>query len=58
VAEGVEEPEQAEFLRQGGCDLVQGYLVSPAVPPEELERLLADRPVLLSPEGRETPDRV
>ncbi|MGZ8687289.1 MAG: EAL domain-containing protein, partial [Gaiellaceae bacterium] len=28
VAEGVEEPEQLERLRELGCDLVQGYLLA------------------------------
>jgi diguanylate cyclase (GGDEF)-like protein len=37
VAEGVETPEQAEFLAAHGCDLLQGYLFSEALPPEALE---------------------
>jgi diguanylate cyclase (GGDEF)-like protein len=41
VAEGVETPQQQDLLREGGCDLMQGYLFSPAVPPDEIERLLA-----------------
>jgi diguanylate cyclase (GGDEF)-like protein/PAS domain S-box-containing protein len=32
VAEGVETPEQESFLRAMGCDQLQGYLFSPAVP--------------------------
>lgn len=28
VAEGVETPEQAAFLKAIGCDLLQGYLYS------------------------------
>ena len=32
IAEGVEHPEQAEFLRQHSCDQMQGFLVKPPVP--------------------------
>ena len=38
VAEGVETEEQRVFLREQGCDEVQGYLVALPVPPEEVER--------------------
>jgi diguanylate cyclase (GGDEF)-like protein/PAS domain S-box-containing protein len=34
LAEGVETEEQADLLRELGCDLAQGFLWSPAVPPE------------------------
>jgi diguanylate cyclase (GGDEF)-like protein len=37
VAEGVETTAQADFLREQGCQLLQGFLYSPAVPAEELE---------------------
>ncbi len=40
VAEGVETTEQAEFLRANGCDELQGYLLSPPVPPQEFARFL------------------
>jgi len=33
VAEGVETQEQLAFLRECGCDLVQGYLVGEPIPP-------------------------
>jgi len=36
IAEGVENEEQYRLLRQKGCDGVQGYLFSPALPPGEI----------------------
>jgi diguanylate cyclase (GGDEF)-like protein len=38
VAEGVETEGQATFLRRHGCDELQGYLISRAVPPTEFVR--------------------
>jgi predicted signal transduction protein with EAL and GGDEF domain/DNA-binding NarL/FixJ family response regulator len=40
LAEGVEDQAQFMFLRQLGCDAVQGFYVSGAVPAEEFARLL------------------
>ncbi len=40
VAEGVEELEQAEILRECGCDELQGYLFAKPVPASEFERFL------------------
>lgn len=37
VAEGVEYPEQVEFLRSIGCDMVQGYVFSPPLPVEDFD---------------------
>jgi EAL domain-containing protein (putative c-di-GMP-specific phosphodiesterase class I) len=39
VAEGIETREQAEALRDLGCDIGQGFLFSKAVPAEEMEAL-------------------
>lgn len=43
VAEGVEQPEQAAFLRSLGCDESQGFFYSPAVPANQLAALLVDK---------------
>ena len=45
IAEGVETPAQAEFLRSKGCDEVQGFLVSRPVSGEDLISLF-DRNLL------------
>ncbi|WP_445678612.1 EAL domain-containing protein [Radicibacter daui] len=42
VAEGVENRKQCEFLEAHGCEVVQGYLLSPPVPADELEHWLRD----------------
>jgi diguanylate cyclase (GGDEF)-like protein len=40
VAEGVESREQVDFLRQRGCDELQGFLLSPPIPPDRFARFL------------------
>ncbi|HEX4331910.1 MAG TPA: EAL domain-containing protein [Usitatibacter sp.] len=40
VAEGVETESQLQFLRDKGCDEMQGFFFSPAVSADELESLL------------------
>jgi EAL domain-containing protein (putative c-di-GMP-specific phosphodiesterase class I) len=42
IAEGVETPEQLEFLRRYDCDEVQGYLVSRPLPAEAFARFVAE----------------
>lgn len=46
VAEGVETGEQLAFLRERGCDGMQGYLFSAALPAADFETLLRDPPSL------------
>ena len=41
VAEGVETPEQLAFLRETGCDQIQGFLISRPLPQHEADALLA-----------------
>lgn len=36
VAEGVEQQHHADFLREAGCEIAQGYLFSKPLPPDEL----------------------
>ena len=43
IAEGVETEEQMNFLLAQQCDNIQGFLISRALPPEELVHLLAER---------------
>ena len=40
VAEGVETPEQLEFLRRHGCNQIQGFLCSQALPATEFLAML------------------
>ncbi len=40
VAEGVEDEQQYQYLHATGCDVIQGYLFSRPLPPEEVEGML------------------
>lgn len=42
TAEGVDDPMALSLLRVMGCDLVQGYLISPPLPFDALDAFLAD----------------
>ncbi|MBT3360708.1 MAG: EAL domain-containing protein [Rhodospirillales bacterium] len=42
VAEGVETRDQLDFVRQNGCDLVQGYFFSKPIPADQFFELMTD----------------
>ncbi len=44
VAEGVETQEQLAFLRERGCNAMQGYVLARPLPAAEFARFLRDRP--------------
>jgi EAL domain-containing protein (putative c-di-GMP-specific phosphodiesterase class I) len=44
VAEGVETVEQLNFLKQTGCQLVQGYYFGKPLPPEKFASLYTKPP--------------
>jgi EAL domain-containing protein (putative c-di-GMP-specific phosphodiesterase class I) len=52
VAEGVENVSQQEFLKEKGCDYIQGYYLSEPLPPDEFERRF------LQPHRRRSGDNV
>jgi EAL domain-containing protein (putative c-di-GMP-specific phosphodiesterase class I) len=49
VAEGVETPEQLDFVRASGCPLAQGFLLGRPVPVEQLSALLSPVPRVGAP---------
>ncbi len=51
VAEGVETEAQAGYLRQNGCDEIQGYLFSKPLPAEEFAELVRQGESLPMPEA-------
>ncbi|MEW8144952.1 MAG: EAL domain-containing protein [Candidatus Thiodiazotropha endolucinida] len=56
IAEGVETTEQAQTLRELGCDRLQGYLFSRAIPFDEISLLLnADKEHTFSTVDKQAP---
>lgn len=49
VAEGVETFDQVEILRAQGCEEIQGFLFSKALPPQSFEKLLREKANLFEP---------
>ena len=49
IAEGVETVEQQTFLRNHGCDEMQGFLFSKPLPAKQMARLLRAEPAMASP---------
>jgi sensor c-di-GMP phosphodiesterase-like protein len=47
VAEGVEEPEAWNLLRQLGCDFAQGYLISRPLAPKDVPAFVVQANQLL-----------
>jgi diguanylate cyclase (GGDEF)-like protein/PAS domain S-box-containing protein len=56
LAEGVETEAQLNFLRQRGCDEIQGFHFSPPLPHAEFERLLHERRTLQLPSMHHKPE--
>jgi len=48
IGEGVEEPEQYEFLIEHGCDLIQGYLFAKPMPWELLKESVSNPNAVLT----------
>ena len=51
TAEGVETADQADWLRNAGCDTAQGWYYSRAVPADQLKLLISDTPIRCRPES-------
>ena len=43
VAEGVEKEKQLQFLQSIGCNVIQGYLYSKALPKNEFNHFIANQ---------------
>ncbi len=57
IAEGVETPEQLEFLQMLGCDQYQGYHYSAAMPANELADLIRRGGHQPEPAAKQDPER-
>ena len=57
VGEGVETALQAAELTRLGCDMAQGFLFSPAVPPRKITTMLQHGPLWLGSPRRDPADQ-
>ena len=48
LCEGVETKEQMEFLKKIGCQRLQGYLFSKPIPYEELNKMIAEKKLIIA----------
>ena len=48
IAEGVESREQADFLRETGCNVIQGFYFDKPLPKEEFDKRLTDKDFYLN----------
>ncbi len=55
VAEGVETKDQRMFLIEQDCDILQGYLFSKPVPPDDFQRFLIEPVLIPQPIQAEAP---
>ncbi|HTG92018.1 MAG TPA: EAL domain-containing protein, partial [Pyrinomonadaceae bacterium] len=49
IAEGVETPQQLEYLTSLGCDAIQGYLFSPPLSTQSFTELLMEQLRAITP---------
>ena len=54
IAEGVERPEPLAFLREKGCEEMQGFLLSPGLSAAEMAVWLAQRRTASAPIERQS----
>ncbi len=57
IAEGIETPEQLQWLRTIGCEFGQGYYFSAPLPTNDATQLLAQRPLSISHSTETSPQK-
>ncbi len=51
IAEGVEDQPELDWLAEHDCDMIQGFLIAPALPVPEFERFMGERRIRQSATG-------